>query len=44
MELVKKKNSLNRTCLFTLQIITVHMIHFIDSYKCKISCALNRVV
>ena len=26
----KKKTGLNRTCLFTLQILTMHMIRFIE--------------
>ena len=30
MELVKKKIDLNRTCLFTLKILTMHMIHLIE--------------
>ena len=30
MKLVKEKIGLNRTCLLTLQILTMHMIRFIE--------------
>ena len=33
MELVKEKIGLNRTCLLTLQILTMHMIRFIEFLK-----------
>lgn len=41
---INKKIGLNKTCLFTLQILKMHICVLLNFHKCRISFALNRIV